>query len=113
MGKQYIELTQLTKEMYETVQEMKKKRMEIVNLAKRKAMMERQYRKALAAEIVKLRDKGIPATLISDLARGNVADLKFQRDIAADLYRSELASLEVIRSEGNILQTISKYQDEV
>ncbi|MED4083883.1 hypothetical protein P4637_03275 [Halalkalibacterium halodurans] len=108
-----IELTQITREMYEITKRMDHASKEIFNLAKRKAETERVYRMELAKQIARLRAEGTPATLIPDLARGEIADLKLERDMALELHRSGLASLEVIRSQANVLQTISRYQEEV
>ena len=44
--------------------------------------MEGKYRKELAVEIEKLRTEGLPATLIHDLSRGHLAQLRYKRDIA-------------------------------
>lgn len=51
---------------------------------KAKAVAERDYRMALAKEILLFRDSGVPVTIISDLFRGNekIAELKMNRDIA-------------------------------
>jgi hypothetical protein len=48
------------------------------------ALANERYRKALADKILELRAEGLPATLCSDLARGDkqVADLKRLSDIA-------------------------------
>lgn len=48
------------------------------------ALANERYRKALAEKILELRGEGLPATLCSDLARGDkhVADLKRSSDIA-------------------------------
>jgi hypothetical protein len=46
---------------------------------------EREYRKALATEIIKLKSEGIAITVARDLARGTVADLKHARDLAEGL----------------------------
>jgi len=55
-----------------------------------KAKAERDYRVALAKEMLKLRAEGTPVTIISDLCRGNekIATLKMKRDIADSLYDS-------------------------
>lgn len=59
---------------------------------KNKAIAERDYRVAVAKEILILRDKGIPVTIINDLVRGNgsIANLKLNRDIAETLYESNM-----------------------
>ena len=46
------------------------------------AEAEEKYRIAKAQEILKLRDKGFPATIIQDLAKGATASLKFRVDVA-------------------------------
>jgi hypothetical protein len=49
-----------------------------------KAIAEESFRVALANRILELRDDGVPATVCSDIARGDatVADLRRKRDIA-------------------------------
>ena len=51
------------------------------------ARAERAYRQALAEEILKLKADGAAMTVAQDLARGtkHVADLRYQRDIAAGI----------------------------
>ena len=61
--------------------------------AKKKAETEKAYRVALAKEIIMLREQKLPATLISDIARGNVANLKFERDLADSMFTSVRDSL--------------------
>ena len=86
---------------------------EIFKLSKEKARTEKIYRQALAQEMLMLRSEGMPATLIPDVARGNVADLKFQRDAALETHRAALAAMESLRVEINALQTIAKYQSDI
>ncbi len=59
---------------------------------RKKALAERDYRVEVAKEILILRDKGIPVTIINDLVRGNavIAKLKFERDVAETLYESNM-----------------------
>ena len=55
-----------------------------------KAIAERDYRVAVAKEILVLRDKGIAVTIIDNLVKGKeeIADLKLERDIAETLYNT-------------------------
>lgn len=108
-----MELIKITQEMYEISQRLNKATNEIYKLAKKRAVTEREYRLELAKEIVRLRAEGLPATLVSDLARGNVADLKFERDLAEGQYRAAVEALEALKSQLSALQTVSKYQTEV
>lgn len=86
---------------------------EIFRLARKKAETERAYRKELGKTMMRMRDDKIPATLIGDLATAEVADIKFERDLAAELHRSALASMEALKAEINALQSIAKYNSEV
>lgn len=108
-----LELTNITKEIYESTVRLKNGSKEIFKLAKAKAEKERDYRKALAIEIVKLKSEGKPSTLIPDIARGNTAELKFERDLAEAEYVAGRDSLEAIQSQMNGLQSILKVQSDV
>jgi capsule polysaccharide export protein KpsE/RkpR len=108
-----MELIQITNEMYAVSQRLSNATNEIYKLANKRAMTERTYRMELAKEITKLRADGMPATLISDLARGNVAELKYHRDLAEGQYRSSIEALEALKSQLSALQTVSKYHTEI
>jgi hypothetical protein len=113
--KRSIELSEIIREMRETKLRLNTSSKEIFKLAKAKANAEREYKKALRKEILKLKSEGYAATIINDLAKGEdtIADLRFNRDIAAELYKSGLESMKQTRTEASLLQTISKYQDEL
>lgn len=85
----------------------------IFNAAKDFAEAERDYRKALSIEIVKLKADGMPVSIINDVARGNVAELKYARDLAEGLYKSSSESAKVLQSEMSGLQSILRVQDSV
>lgn len=110
MSKQ-IELTEVTGMMMEISKRIDNATREIFKLAKNKATTEHIYREALSKEIAKLRIEGVQATLIPDLARGNTAYLKYERDLARDVYNSAKSSLEALQVEVSVLQTIIKYQE--
>jgi alpha-amylase/alpha-mannosidase (GH57 family) len=115
MSKQYIELSEIIKEMREVRIRLNISAKEVFNLARAKAEAERKYRIALRQEKLKLREQGLAATLIDDLAKGeeSIAQLRFERDIAKELYVGGLESMKQTRTEASLLQTISKYQDEL
>jgi hypothetical protein len=108
-----IELSEIIQEMRNVKTRMDNVIKEVYKQAKAKDKAEREYRVALAQEILKLKAEGMQATLIPDIARGNTADLKFARDSAKSLYDSARDSMETLRTEATLLQTISKYQDEL
>ena len=71
------------------------------------AVAERDYRKALAVKELELRSKGnsVPANLAYDIARGQEAELRYNRDIAQieyeickDKLRNERSNIEALRS---------------
>lgn len=61
-----------------------------VKRGKEYAEAEHDYRIALASKILELRAEGQPATLVSDLARGDraIARLKLSRDTKEVVYKS-------------------------
>lgn len=78
------------------------------------AATERDYRIALAKEKIQLRDEGMAIGLIEDVARGgNLADLRYQRDIAKETYAAARDSMKAIQVQINALQSILKLQSEV
>lgn len=70
-----------------------------------KAEAEKNYRVALAAEILRLRGEGYPVTITPDLARGNqeVAHLRFERDCADTMYQSVLEAINSLKLSIRIL----------
>jgi hypothetical protein len=114
MPKGYIELSAIIHEMREVRMRLNTASKEIFTLARNRAEAERKYKVALRAEIIRLKGEGYAATLINDLAKGEetIAQLRFERDLAKELYVSGLESMKQTRTEASLLQTISKYQDE-
>ena len=86
---------------------------EIFNLAKRKAETEQAYRVALAKEMIKLKDKGMAITMIQDVARGNVSELKYHSDIADVTYQAGRDSLKALQTQLSALQSILRSQEEI
>lgn len=70
------------------------------------AESERAYRVALAEKILTLREKGMPATLIGDLARGDkeVAMLKFDRDCSEVVYDNAKEAVNVYKRQIDVLR---------
>ncbi len=107
------ELLELTAIMRDRSKRLDKATRQIFKMAREKAESERDYRIALGQEIMKLRSEGMPATLVQDVARANIADIRFKRDLADTMYWSAVSSMDAIKTELSVLQTISKYQSEV
>lgn len=108
-----MELQSITKEIYDATKRLDEAGHAVYKLALEKAETEREYRLALSQRITTLKAEGMSVTLISDVARGDVADLKFNRDLAEGKYKASMQALEALKAQVNALQTISKYQSEV
>lgn len=105
--------TTIAREIYESTQRLEKASSVLFVLAKEWAEAERDYRIALAKETVRLKDEKMNITLVPDIARGNTAELKFQRDLAEARYRAGIYSVDAIKSQMTGLQTIIKFQSEI
>ncbi|OZV10775.1 hypothetical protein CIW83_18320 [Tissierella sp. P1] len=108
-----MDLKDITKELYQGSKRLEEGSQDIFLLAKAAAETERDYRVALAKEKIRLRDEKMPVGLIEDVARGNIADLRFQRDLAREKYIAARDSLKAIAVQINALQSILRIQNEV
>lgn len=86
---------------------------QIFEISKQSAEAEREYRKALAQEIIMLKATGVQTGLILDIAKGNVSDLLYKRDLKEGLYMSSKESIRAIETQISALQTISRYMNEL
>ena len=70
------------------------------------AEAEREYRIKLAEKILLLREQGLPATLIGDVARGDkvVAQLKFERDCAQVVYDNAKEAVLAFKKQIDVLR---------
>ena len=108
-----MEQITIAKELRQVGDRLRQGSTEIFNMAKLKAETERDYRIALAKAIMDLKQKGLPATLINDLARGEVARYKFDRDLAEARYQASREALNSLQTQASALQTIIKYWQEI
>ena len=108
-----MELIKLTEEIYRIAKAIDQEKKELEAMAKDKAAAERDYRMALAKAIFKLKADGYAATLISDLSRGETAELKFTRDLADAVFTAKRESLQASLANLTALQSILRIQREV
>lgn len=108
MNNQSPEMIEIAQEMRAVCKRLDDASRVMHKYARTKAEKERDYRKALAQEMIKLRAEGLPATLIGDLARGQTADLKFERDLSTDLFKTNIEALGAIKIQASVLQSIFK-----
>lgn len=108
-----MELKDITRELYRGSKRLEEGSKDIFLLAKAMAETERDYRVALAKEKVKLRDEGMAIGLIEDVARGNLADLRFERDLSREKYIAGRDSMKAIAVQIGALQSILRIQQEI
>lgn len=108
-----IEVVQTVQMLRQATARLSEASKQVLKLAKKRARSERDYRMQLSKEIMKLRSEGVQATLIPDIARGNIAELKFERDLNQELHRSAMSAIEALKVEINALQSILKIMEEV
>lgn len=108
-----MELQTLTKAIWDTSQKIDKNINNLTSMARKYAESEKQYRLELAKEIIKLRTEGVQATLIPGVARGNIADLKFDRDLAETEYKAYKQMLQSLQVELSGYQSILRIQQDI
>lgn len=108
-----MDLHNIAQELYEGSKRLEEASKEIFKLAKAAAEKERDYRKALAAEKIRLRDEGMAVGMIDDVARGNLADLRYVRDVAKETYIAARDAMKAIQAQLSALQSILRNQEEV
>jgi len=108
-----MDLLTITGEIHAASQRLSKSADALFELGREKAQSERDYRLALSQEMLRLRADGMPATLITDLAKGNVSDKLFDRDLAEARFKAGIEAADAIKVQVSALQTMLKYQTDV
>ncbi|MBN3398131.1 hypothetical protein [Clostridium botulinum] len=108
-----MELQKLTQSIWETSKRLDNGINTLTKKAKEYAEAEKEYRLALGKEILILRDQKVQTTLIPDIARGNVSELKFKRDIAEVTYKTCKEMLQGLQAELSGYQSILRIQQDI
>ena len=108
-----FELIDITTRIYEACTNLETGARMIFNYSKSAAESERDFDKAFSMKILELMERKIPATLIKEVAKGELSDIKFKMDLSAMTYDSCKRSLAAQESQLSALQSILKYQTEV
>lgn len=108
-----MDMIQINEELHNASQRLENGSKVLFSYARDFAIAEEKYRKALGKEIDRLKQEGQSVTLIPDIARGNLSELKKERDLAEYTYTSARDSLNAIKSQISALQTITKYQEDM
>lgn len=108
-----MDLVNVTQEIHAASKRLSKSADALFGLGRAKAEAERDYRLALSQEILKLRADNVPVSIVTDLAKGNVADALFQRDLSEAQFKAGIEAADAIKVQVSALQTILKYQTDV
>lgn len=107
-----MDIAIIAEQIREQIERLNKAQRVLYRQAKEKAETERIYRSGLANEIVNLRAEGHPVALVGDIARGSLANEKFDRDLAESRFKATIEAIEAIKVNISALQSILRYQDE-
>lgn len=108
-----MDLVNVTQEIHAASKRLSKSADALFGLGRAKAEAERDYRLALSQEILRLRADNVPVSIVTDLAKGNVADALFQRDLSEAQFKAGIEAADAIKVQVSALQTILKYQTDV
>lgn len=108
-----MDTVSIAKELFEGQARLKNATGSLFKLSKEYAEAEKFYRQKLQIEIVKLKDAGMSVTLIPDIARGRCADEMYNRDLAEFRLKVGRDSVEAIKSQLSVLQTLFNHQSEI
>ncbi|MCM3131851.1 hypothetical protein M3629_03595 [Paenibacillus polysaccharolyticus] len=108
-----MELLTITTEIHEASKRLSNSADALFRLGREKAEAERDYRSMLAQEMLRLKADGMAATLIVDIAKGNVAEYLFKRDFAEATFKAGIEAADAIKVQVSALQTILKYQTDI
>ena len=70
------------------------------------AECEREYRVSLAKQMLIEREKGMPATILQDICRGDreIARLRFERDVAEVTYKAAMEAINIYKKQVDLLR---------
>ena len=108
-----MENIKIMEEIYAIQNRIPKAIEELFRLAKSRAKTETEYRKELSKEILRLKAEGIANGLISEIAKGNINEILFEREINESLFTACRESLKALETQISALQTISKFNGEL
>lgn len=108
-----VDVVEIAQEIYTAAKRLQKSGDKLFSLAREYAEAEQNYRQALGMEIMKLREQKVPVTLIGDVARSNISDSKFNRDLAEFRYKAGRNKAQALQTEISALQTLYKRQEDI
>lgn len=108
-----METQNIAKMIFDLCMRLEKSQHHLYKLAKIKSEHEMNYRTQLAKDLLILRSEDTPVAIVSDIARGKVAELRFLRDLTDAQYRASIEAMDSLKAQLNALQSILKHQSEI
>lgn len=109
-----MELTDITQEIYRVSKLLDALPKKIFEAAREFSKAESEYRMELSKELFRLKQEGnMPVTLIPDIARGNLTQLKYMRDLKEAEWKAAIESSKVYQSQMSGLQSILRVQEDI
>lgn len=108
-----VDTVEIAQEIYTAAKRLQKSGDRLFSLAREYAEAEQKYRQALGIELMKLRNEKVPVSIVGDVARANISDLKFERDMAEFRYKAGRDKAQALQAEISALQTLYKRQEDI
>ncbi|KOR24170.1 hypothetical protein [Clostridium sp. L74] len=108
-----VDIVEIAQEIYNAAKRLQKSGDKLFALAKEYAKAEQKYRQALGMEIMKLRGEKVPVSIVGDIARANISNLKFERDLSEYRYKAGRDKAQALQAEISALQTLYKRQEDI
>ena len=110
-----MELTKMSTNLLDSMHEARAIADRLQGLAEDWAKAERDYQVANTKEIIMMKEKGLAVTIVNEIVRGmpHIADLKYQRDLSAEVLKANHKLLSVLGDSMSASQSLLKYQSEV
>lgn len=108
-----VDTVEIAQEIYTAAKRLQKSGDKLFSLAREYAEAEQKYRQALGIELMKLRDEKVPVSIVGDVARANISNLKFERDMAEFRYKAGRDKSQALQAEISALQTLYKRQEDI
>lgn len=108
-----LDTVEIAQEIYTAAKRLQKSGDKLFSLAREYAEAEQKYRQALGIELMKLRDEKVPVSIVGDVARANISNLKFERDMAEFRYKAGRDKSQALQAEISALQTLYKRQEDI
>lgn len=106
-----MEYHTIARELVECIKRLREQEQTLGGAAKERATTEAAYRKALAIEIMKLKQMGIQSSIIRDVAQANINDIILNRELQESLFTAKRESIRAIETEISAWQTIAKFYE--